>query len=235
MLHWNIFYIGIPGLILLCLPLTLPAQQTIPAPTPAIVRLEGIDQPSGIHYLRLYLDGALLPSPGPQAAAVVPRPSSPPALIAQCTSSTSGKLTFELLANFGGVTDTTYYLPWRPSKDDLYPPRLKRQNFTMEFLGYAHVKPVKRQWEALLVPAGQYRLQHSIRTSNNMEDPAYYLRYLLALPTLHLTLDNQTAEPMTTPLLDPIRKEPLCAASHVTHPFLTSPLIRGIFPQRRSH
>ncbi len=153
-----------------------------PAPTPAIIRLDGIDQSSGIHYLRLYLDGTLLTPTGPQAAAVAPPPSSPPALIAQCTSSASGKLAFELLANFGGITDTTYYPPWRPSKDDLYPPRLKKPNMTMEFLGYTHVKPVKRQWEALSFRQGQYRYNTPSGTSNNMEDITYYLRYLLALP-----------------------------------------------------
>jgi hypothetical protein len=212
---WNvqIFRAGFAGLTLLCLPLVLPAQQISPAASSAIVRLDGIDQPDGIRYLRLYLDGTLLPVP-PAAQ------STPPQLIAQCTRSATGKLTFELLANFGGVADTTYYPPWHPTKDDLYLPRLKKVNFTLEFLGYTHVKPVKRQWEALIVPQGQYRYNTPSLTSNNMEDSTYYLKYLLALPTLHLTLSDQTAEFKTTPLLDQIRKEPLCDASHLipSHP-----------------
>ena len=218
---WNvqIFRACFPGLTLLCLPLLLPAQQIPSAAPPAIVRLDGVDQPSGIHYLRLYLDGALLPAPVPPAIAPALQ-SPPPQLIAQCTRSAAGKLTFELLANFGGVTDTTYYPPWHPAKDDLYPPRLKKVNFTLEFLGYTHVKPVKRQWEVLIDPQGQYRYNIPSLTSNNMEDSTYYLKFLLALPTLHLTLADQTAEFKTTPLLDQIRKEPLCDASHLTptHP-----------------
>jgi hypothetical protein len=214
--HWSLVRVSLPILVLFHLSLALHAQQTTapaaptptPAPTPSIVRFDGVDQSSGIHYLRLYIDGTLIQPPTP-----APPPSPPPALIAQCTRSASGKLTFELLANFGGVTDTTYYPPWHPSKGDLYPPKLQKPNLTMEFLGYTHVKPVKRQWEALLVPQGQYRYNTPSGDSNNMENSTFYLRYLLALPTLHLTLDRQTAEFKTTPLLDQIRKEPLCAAS----------------------
>jgi hypothetical protein len=133
-------------------------------------------------------------------------------LIAQCTRNPSGKLAFELLANFGGVENLAYYPPWRPA-DSLFPPQLQKLNITMEFLGYTHVKPVKRQWEALLQPVGQYRYNPPLGGSNNMEDSTYYLRFLLALPTLRLTLADKTAEFRTTPLLDQIRREPLCKAS----------------------
>jgi hypothetical protein len=135
-------------------------------------------------------------------------------LIAQCTRNPSGKLIFELLANFGGVEDLAYYPPWRPTDSrDLFPPRFQKPNITMEFLGYTHVKPVKRQWEALLQPIGQYRYNPPSGGSSNMEDSTYYLRFLLALPTLRLTLADKTAEFRTTPFLDQIRKEPLCKAS----------------------
>jgi len=49
-----------------------------------------------------------------------------------------------------------------------------------------------------------------------MEEIAYYLRFLLALPTLRLTLGNRSAEFMTTPLLEAIRSEPLCSAAGLT-------------------
>ena len=81
---WNvqIFRAGFPGLAVLCLPLISPARQIPPPAPPAIVRLDGVDQPSGIHYLRLYLDGALLPAPVPPAIAPALQ-SPPPQLIAQ--------------------------------------------------------------------------------------------------------------------------------------------------------
>jgi hypothetical protein len=135
-------------------------------------------------------------------------------LIAQCTRGISGRLAFELLANFGDVADLAYYPPWSPaSSRDLFPPQLPKPMMTMEFLGYTHVKPVKRQWEALLRPVGQYRYNPPSGGSSNMEDSTYYLRFLLALPTLRLTLANKAAEFRTMPLLDQIRKEPLCKAS----------------------
>lgn len=135
-------------------------------------------------------------------------------LIAQCTRNSSGKLAFELLANFGGVEDLAYYPPWRPADSrDLFPPQLQKLNITMEFLGYTHMKPVKRQWEALRQPVGQYRYNPPSGGSSNMEDSMYYLRFMLALPTLRLTLGDKTAEFHTAPLLDQIRREPLCKAS----------------------
>jgi hypothetical protein len=84
---------------------------------------------------------------------------------------------------------------------------------TMEFLGYTHVKPVRRQWEIPIQTPGQYRYNPPGGGSANLEEITYYLRYLVALPTLRLTLDNRSADFLTTPLLDEIRKEPLCRAA----------------------
>jgi hypothetical protein len=135
-------------------------------------------------------------------------------LIAQCTLRPDGKSYFELFANFGGATDLAFYPPWTPtSKQDLFPPRTDKTTFTMEFLGYTHVKPVHRQWEVPVQTPGQYRYNPPGGGSANLEEITYYLRYLLALPTLRLTLDNRSADFLTTPLLDEIRKEPLCRAT----------------------
>jgi hypothetical protein len=214
------------------------AQVPQTALLPGLNRLSGIDQTSRIEYVRLFLDGILLPSgvsfaPVPvqsdselsraaslaanssPSGSVAPSPSKVvPTLVAQCTRKPSGKLAFELLANFGGVSDLAYYPPWtRTNSGDLFPPRLEKPAITMEFLGYTHVKPVKRQWEALLQPVGQFRYNPPSAGSSNMEDSTYYLRFLVALPTLRLTLGDKAAEFNTTALLDQIRKEPLCKAS----------------------
>jgi len=198
-------------LALLCAWSTLTAQQPENTTLPTgIDRLTGQESTSHIQYVRLVLSGSLR-TPSPTNS---PAPSAPPTLIAQCTLRPDGKSYFELFANFGGATDLAFYPPWTPtSKQDLFPPRTEKATLTMEFLGYTHVKPVRRQWEVPVQTPGQYRYNPPGAGSTNLEEITYYLRYLLALPTLRLTLDNRSADFLTTPLLDQIRKEPLCRAA----------------------
>jgi len=173
-------------------------------------RIAGQEPASRIQYVRLALVGSLhLPATGDS-----PAPSPSPTLIAQCTLRPNGKSYFELFANFGGVTDLAFYPPWTPSSQgDLFPPPTQKVMMTMDFLGYTHVKPVRRQWEIPVQTPGQYRYNPPGSGSSNLEEIAYYLRYLLALPTLRLTLGNNSADFLTTPLLNEIRKEPLCRAA----------------------
>jgi hypothetical protein len=196
---------------LLCgglLPITQQLEKTtLPI---GIDRLSGQDSTSHIKYVRLVLTGSLRTS----SPADSPAPSSAPTLVAQCTLRPDGKSYFELFANFGGITDLAFYPPWTPtSKQDLFPPQTDKATFTMEFLGYTHVKPVRRQWEIPVQTPGQYRYNPPGAGSANLEEITYYLRYLLALPTLRLTLNNRSADFLTTPLLDQIRREPLCRAA----------------------
>jgi hypothetical protein len=173
-----------------------------------IDRIAGQEPASRIQYVRLALAGSLhLPATGDSTT-----PS--PTLIAQCTLRPNGKSYFELFANFGGATDLAFYPPWKPSsQDDLFPPPTQKVVMTMDFLGYTHVKPVRRQWEIPVETPGQYRYNPPGSRSSNLEEITYYLRYLLALPTLRLTLGNNSADFLTTPLLNEIRKEPLCRAA----------------------
>jgi hypothetical protein len=173
-------------------------------------RIAGQEPASRIQYVRLSLAGSLhLPATGES-----PAPSPSPTLIAQCTLHPNGKYYFELFANFGGATDLAFYPPWTPSsQDDLFPPPTQKVVITMDFLGYTHVKPVRRQWEIPVQTPGQYRYNPPGSRSPNLEEIAYYLRYLLVLPTLRLTLGNNSADFLTTPLLNEIRKEPLCRAA----------------------
>jgi hypothetical protein len=172
--------------------------------------ISGLEPTSNIHYVRLILPGSLRT----RSPADFPAPSPAPTLIAQCTLKPNGKSSFELFANFGGTTDLAFYPPWTPtSKQDLFPPRTDKVNLTMEFLGYTHVTPVRRQWEIPIQTPGQYRYNPPGGGSANLEEITYYLRYLVALPTLRLTLDTRSADFLTTPLLDEIRKEPLCRAA----------------------
>lgn len=203
-------------LAVLCSPPVLRAQQTDsgqPEKTtlaPGIERVSGQDATSHIRYVRLALTGTPQTS---SAAGSTDRPS-PPVLIAQCTLKPNGKSMFELFATFGGNPDLAFYPPWVPtSKQDLFPPRTEKVTVTMDFLGYTHVKPVRRQWEIPVQTPGQYRYNPPGGGSANLEEITYYLRYLLALPTLRLTLENRSVDFMTTPLLNEIRKEPLCRAA----------------------
>jgi hypothetical protein len=175
-----------------------------------IDRIAGQEPTSRIQYIRLTLPGTLrLPTTGDS-----PAPSPPPTLVAQCTLRPNGKSYFELFANFGRVTDLAFYPPWtRTSEGDLFPPPTEKVMMTMDFLGYTHVKPVRRQWEIPVQTPGQYRYNPPGSGSSNLEEISYYLRYLLALPTLRLTLGNNSADFLTTPLLNEIRKEPLCRAA----------------------
>jgi hypothetical protein len=184
-----------------------PGKTTLPT---GIDRLAGQETTSHIQYVRLVLAGSLrTPSPADS-----PPPSPPPTLIAQCTLRPNGKSYFELFANFGGVTDLAFYPPWAPtSRDELFPPVTDKVILTMDFLGYTHVKPVRRQWEIPVQTPGQYRYNPPGGGSANLEEITYYLRYLLALPTLRLTLNNRSADFLTTPLLNEVRKEPLCRAA----------------------
>jgi hypothetical protein len=182
-------------------------KTTLPS---GIDRLAGEETTSHIQYVRLVLSGSLRTPPSGETSA----PSPAPTLIAQCSLRPNRKSYFELFANFGGATDLAFYPPWTPaSKEDLFPPNTDKVTLTMDFLGYTRVKPVRRQWEIPVQTPGQYRYNPPGGGSANLEEITYYLRYLLALPTLRLTLSNRSADFLTTPLLDEIRKEPLCRAA----------------------
>jgi hypothetical protein len=204
---------------ILLLSVCLAAKAQLPASNPSeperttlpsgIDRLAGTEPTSHIQYARLILKGQ---APKPDQA----DSASPPTLIAQCSLRPNGKYVFEMFTNFGGITDLAFYPPWVPvSRDDLFPPRTDKVVITMDFLGYTHVKPLHRQWEIPVQTPGQYRYNSPGIGSTNLEDINYDLRYLLSLPTLRLTLGTRSTEFLTTPLLDAIRKEPLCRAAAI--------------------
>ncbi|GAC1362834.1 MAG: hypothetical protein NVSMB3_11200 [Acidobacteriaceae bacterium] len=198
------------------------ALQEVPEPaplSPGLSRIAGEDPASRIQYVRLLLRGRLtaIPAPSTQTSAPPATPAfPPPTLTAQCSLQPEGKYTFDIFADLGAITDRAFYPPWKPaSPHDLFPPRTQKLSITLDFLGYTHVKPVRRQWEIPVPTPAQFRSNPPGSGSTNMEDVSFYLRYLLALPTLRLTLPGgQSAEFLATPLLDQIRREPLCRAAH---------------------
>jgi hypothetical protein len=191
---------------------TLHAQvETI---APGLRKLSGTEPTSKTAYVRIFLDGILVPPNSPPDAAFLPA-DSPPVLIAECTQPPSGKLRFELHAHYGNVEDTAYHPPWHPTPDDLYPPETQKVTITMDFFGYTKVKPARREWEYLTAPVGEIRYNPPSRRSHNLEEINFYLQYLRALPTLRLTLNDKAAQFNINPLFDAIRKEPLCRSSGI--------------------
>lgn len=204
------------AMALLALPARAPAQDATHLPTiaPNLARTAGTDPVSGISYTRIYLTAE---PPASATAAEATPPStldlSQPTLTAQCTRRRNGKLFFELFVNFGGVTDTAFYRPWTPADGGLFPPQTPKVILTMEFLGYTKVKPMKRQWERVLQPQGQYRYTPPGGDGSNLEELSHYFQYLRALPTLRLTGDGHTASFLTTALQAQLHQDPLCTAS----------------------
>jgi hypothetical protein len=137
-------------------------------PPAGLARSMGVDAGSGISYVLVSLDGKLVAASGSV--------SPPPRLTAVCTRVPGGKLKFELMADFGGVTEIAYYPPWKPaSPRDLFPPRMEKAQVTMEFLGYTRVKPVKRSWEFLPTMPEELRYATPGIGSSNMEEIRYYM------------------------------------------------------------
>ncbi len=181
-----------------------PPLQTL---SPNLALLSGTDSFSDITYVRFFLLSD--PPAGTPATFDLTRPT----LTAQCTQDKKGKLRFELFVNFGGIPDTAFYPPWSPNYPSEQPPPIQHVTVTMEFLGYTHFKPAKRQFEKVVAPYGQLRYNNPGVGSSNMEDLSYYLQVLRALPTLRVSLGPQTASFLITPLLTQLHGEPLCRAS----------------------
>ena len=200
-------------------PIRYPAAAP-PAPprttlSPGLYRVEGDDPGSGIHYVRILLLGTPMSHPSQSGSADPSAPDlSQPTLTGQCTRDRTGKLRFELFANFGGVPDPAFYPPWQPTPDDQFAPRTDKVVLTLEFLGYTRVKPFRREFERVQAPSpAQLRYLNPGRGSSNLEPPGWFFQYLRALPTLRLSDGTQSADFLTTPWLAQLHVEPVCAAS----------------------
>ena len=172
-----------------------------------VVRQSGIESDSGISWVLLSVDAR------PPAAASL-KAERPARLTAQCTKSAAGRLKFEILADFGGVSELRFVPPWKPATPQDFPPRLQHVQITMDFLGYMKVKPVKRQWVEVDGLAGEWQYAAPGLDSSNMEEIRFYLQYLRALPTLELRLPGRgVTQWETTAWQQAIHDEALCAKS----------------------
>ena len=183
------------------------AQETqAPQPVtiaPNLMRLEGVDTVTGIHYVRL-----LLSLPAPEGST-----KPPPRFTMECTDN-KGKRSLAWFVSFGGVADVSFTRPFRPTPREHSPPRNPSTNLKMTFEGYMKWKPYTRSWEIL--PSGELRYRNPGLHSPNLDDPRFFLKYLSSLPGLRIGYAKPAPESppellfQTRPLLDELNKSPVC-------------------------
>jgi hypothetical protein len=182
-----------------------PQRTTLPS---GIGRVAGTDQPSAIQYTRLILSGSLH-SAG-KAASDPPPPNPLPILVAQCSMRPGQKYFFEMFANFGGPADLRFYPPWRPKDShDLFQPANAKVTITMDFLGYTHVKPFRRQWEIKIVQSRRFRLFRPL-SPLAAHAPAHARRSCRRLPdhTAARRNPHRAAVPRCRPLIRNLHARP---------------------------
>ncbi|MGB6686435.1 MAG: hypothetical protein WBE76_01185 [Terracidiphilus sp.] len=178
-------------------------QPVAVANAPNLLRLEGTDAGSGVHYVRLFLS---LPKE-PNATEVAPR------FTIECTENKK-KREMAWFVSFGGVEDFAFTPPFRPTQTDLFPPRYPSANLKMVFVGYTTSKPFARAWAVL--PSGELKYRNPGMESPNMESPRYFLQFLNSLPGFRISYakpkKGEARELFfaTQPLLDEIRKTAIC-------------------------
>jgi hypothetical protein len=169
-----------------------------------LLRLEGTDAGSGVHYVRLLLS---LPKQ-PDATNAAPR------FTIECTEN-KGRREMAWFVSFGGVEDYAFTPPFHPTQTDLFPPQYPSANLRMVFEGYTKSKPFNRSWAAL--PSGELRYRNPGMDSPNMEKPLFFLQFLTALPGLRIGYakpkqgDAHEILFAAQPLLDELKKTPICA------------------------
>ncbi len=186
------------------------SQQPAALPEPVgenVLRIEGTDQASGIHYLKLIL---LLQSPEATANG---SPETLPRFTMECRE-LAGKRSLHWLLRFDGSPDFRFQAPILATKENPYPTKNPSTNINMRFEGYMRSQEFKRQWEVL--PTGELHYRNPGFDSHNLDDPRYFLQWLGSLPNLRIGFAkpaaNQAKElvfPMQH-LLDQLKKIELC-------------------------
>lgn len=193
-------------LVLLLAGAAFPQNAPVPQPVPGapnVLKMEGTDTLTGIHYVRLILS---LPAGTGDSKA-------PPRFTLECTED-AGRRDVSWLVSFGGVTETAFTPPFRPTPQMRHPRPMPSVDLTMDFEGYTRWKPVTRAWSML--PSGELRYRNPGMHSPNLESLHYFLPYLNALPGLRIGYAHPGPDGPrevlfeTRPLLDEMAKTPLC-------------------------
>jgi hypothetical protein len=180
------------------------AAQKLESAGENILRLEGTDPTSGIHYLRLIL---LLNTPEN------PAPETQPRFTMECWERHS-KGSLHWTVRFDGSNSFDFTPPVESTPDNPNPTPNRNVNLRMRFEGYMNSHDFKREWEVL--PSGEFRYRNSGLGSANLDDPRYFMTWLASLPNLRIGFAKQAPNqgkdivfPLK-PLLDLVNKSALC-------------------------
>jgi len=206
--------------ILLAFGRAAPAQETEaqqpPTPKPVqisqnLLRVEGVDAESNIHYVQLLL---MLPaSPGQSGTEGSHDP--PPRFTVECREH-NGKRSLRWLLSFGGIAPHDFDPPFRPSPGNPFPPVYPAVNLKMRFEGYIQFESFTESWTEL--PWGELLYRNPGSTSPNLEDPQFFMQYLQSLPGLRIGYAKAAAGHSsqqlffaTQSMLQQMAKTPACA------------------------
>jgi hypothetical protein len=171
--------------------------------TPTLLRTEGTDAGTGIHWVRLRLS---LLSAGDADRA--------PRFIMECQD-LKGKHSLLWFLNFGGFDDPGFIAPFQAKQNDVFGPQYPGVDLKMTFEGYTKMKPFTRSWAVM--PNGEYRFRNAGADSPNMDSARHFLPFLNSLPGLRIVHAKPAkGDPgdlffPTRPLLDELNKTPICA------------------------
>jgi len=166
------------SIALLWLAIPTPLQTRQPeAAGENLLRLEGTDHGSGIHYQKLIL---LLNSPDTADSAT---PGTQPRFTMECREK-AGKRSLHWLVRFEGSPDFSFQPPDEATSAD--PMRKPNPTVTlkMRFEGYMRSEEFKRQWERL--PTGELHYRNSGFGSANLDGPRHFMQWLTGLPNLRI-------------------------------------------------
>ena len=172
-----------------------------------LLRLEGTDAESGIHYTRLIL---LLRSQQTPADAT---PGDLPRFTMECREQ-GNKRSLHWLVRLDGSPDFTFQPPRVSTPAQPYPQPYPIANLKMRFEGYTQSGEFKRQWEVL--PTGEFHYRNPGMGSNNLDDPRHFFPYLIGLPNMRIGFvkprPKQPGEVVfaAKPLIDLVRKTGFC-------------------------
>lgn len=170
---------------------------------PNLLRVEGRDAGTGVHYVRLILSQPETPGDA----------KAPPRFTVECTDD-GGKHEMNWLVSFGGIGPTAFIPPFRPTKEVRFPDPMPSVLLKMDFEGYMKWKPVTRAWS--LLPTGELRYRNPGIESPNLDSLRSFLPYLRVLPGLRIGYAHAAPDGprellfATRPLLDEMAKTPLC-------------------------
>lgn len=172
-----------------------------------LLRLEGTDSESGIHYRKFILLLRSSDTPVNATSDTLPR------FTMECREQ-AGKHSLHWLLRFDGSPNFDFQPPIVATKERPLPPKNPTVDLKMRFEGYMRSQEFKRQWE--LLPTGELHYRNSGFRSANLDDPRYFLRWLTSLPNLRIGYAKPASDrskelifPLQ-PLLDQIKKANFC-------------------------